>query len=211
MLTFCSNDYLGLAGDPRLARALARGAERYGTGSGAAHLVTGHSAAHQALEEELAAFTGRPRALLFSTGYMANLGVIGALTGRGDSVLADRLDHASLIDGGLLSGARFHRYAHADVAALDSRLPAGRGKKLVATDGVFSMDGDLAPLPRLAEVCRRHGAWLMVDDAHGLGVLGDGGRGSLVAFRPGPRRGACAHGHAGQGLWYLRCLRGRQR
>ena len=182
ILAFCSNDYLGLAADPRVTAALVRGAEAYGAGSGAAHLVTGHSAAHHALEEELAEFTGRPRALLFSTGYMANLGVIGALVGRGDSIWEDRLDHASLIDGGLLSGARFHRYAHADAAALETRLAAASGEQFVATDGVFSMDGDLAPLPQLAALCRRHGAWLMVDDAHGLGVVGHRGRGSLAHF-----------------------------
>lgn len=182
MLAFCSNDYLGLATDPRVTAALVRGAGTYGVGSGAAHLVTGHSAAHHALEDELAEFTGRPRALLFSTGYMANLGVIGALVGRGDSVCEDRLNHASLIDGGLLSGARFHRYVHADAVSLESRLTVGHGEQLVATDGVFSMDGDLAPLPRLAALCRRYGARLMVDDAHGLGVLGPEGRGSLAHF-----------------------------
>ena len=180
MLAFCSNDYLGLAGDARVADAMVRGVETYGVGSGAAHLVTGHVAAHHALEEELAEFTGRPRAVLFSTGYMANLGVIGALAGRGDSVFADRLNHASLIDGALLSGARFRRYAHADTAALEARMAGAGGERLVATDGVFSMDGDVAPLPDLVKTCRRHGAWLMVDDAHGLGVLGDGGRGSLA-------------------------------
>lgn len=182
MLSFCSNDYLGLAGDPRVQAAFVRGAEAYGVGSGAAHLVTGHSAAHHALEEELAAFTGRPRALLFSTGYMANLGVITALTGRGDTVLEDRLNHASLIDGGLLSGARFRRYAHGDAQALDALLAEARGESLVATDGVFSMDGDVAPLPALADLCRHRDAWLLVDDAHGLGVLGDGGRGTLAHF-----------------------------
>ena len=182
LLAFCSNDYLGLAADPRLAAAMQRGLSRYGAGSGAAHLVTGHSAAHHALEEELAEFTGRERALLFSTGYMANLGVVTALTGRGDSVFEDRLNHASLIDGGLLSGARFRRYAHRDVAALGRRLGEAGGERLVATDGVFSMDGDLAPLPALAATCGEHGAWLLVDDAHGLGVLGAGGRGSLAHF-----------------------------
>ena len=182
VLAFCSNDYLGLAADSRVAVALRRGIDTWGVGSGAAHLVTGHSAAHHALEEELAEFTGRPRALLFSTGYMANLGVIGALAGRGDSVFEDRLNHASLIDGGLLSAARFRRYAHGDVAALDRELGDARGERLVVTDGVFSMDGDLAPLPELAATCRRHGAWLMVDDAHGLGVLGEQGRGSLAHY-----------------------------
>jgi 8-amino-7-oxononanoate synthase len=166
VLAFCSNDYLGLAADPRVRAAFVHGVETYGTGSGAA----------------LAAFTGRPRALLFSTGYMANVGVIGALVGRGDTVFEDRLNHASLIDGGLLSGARFRRYPHVDAVSLAAQLAGGRGEKLVTTDSVFSMDGDLAPLPGLAEVCREHGAWLMVDDAHGLGVLGKEGRGSLAHF-----------------------------
>jgi 8-amino-7-oxononanoate synthase len=178
MLAFCSNDYLGLADHPLVTAALARGAERWGVGSGAAHLVSGHSAAHQALEEELADFLGRPRALLFSTGYMANLGVVAALAGRGDWVYEDRLAHASLIDGALLSRARLRRYPHGDAAALD-RLARARPPRLIATDGVFSMDGDLAPLPALAETARRAGAWLLVDDAHGIGVLGREGRGSL--------------------------------
>ncbi|MCP5429124.1 MAG: 8-amino-7-oxononanoate synthase [Chromatiaceae bacterium] len=181
MLAFCSNDYLGLAADPRLAEALTRGAARYGTGSGAAHLISGHSQAHHALEEELAAFTGRQRALLFSTGYMANLGVISALLGRGDSLFEDRLNHASLIDGGLLARARLRRYAHADADALAGQLDGAAGRRLVATDGVFSMDGDVAPLPELTTVCTGQGAWLMVDDAHGIGVLGPQGRGSVAA------------------------------
>ncbi|MDX1657035.1 MAG: 8-amino-7-oxononanoate synthase [Candidatus Competibacteraceae bacterium] len=178
-LAFCSNDYLGLAADPRPAAAFRLAAERYGVGAGAAHLVNGHSREHHALEEELADFTGRPRALLFSTGYMANLGVMAALCGRGDTVLEDRLNHASLLDGGLLSGARLLRYAHADPQSLAARLEQAAGEVLVATDGVFSMDGDLAPLGELASLARKHGAWLLVDDAHGLGVLGREGRGSL--------------------------------
>ena len=183
MLSFCSNDYLGLAGHPRVVEALQQGAARYGAGSGAAHLVTGHSLAHHQLEEELAAFTDRPRALLFSTGYMANLGIMSALLGRGDTVYQDRLNHASLIDGGLLSRARLRRYRHADSAALQQQMQQqSGGEALVASDGVFSMDGDIAPLPQLSAVCRRQGAWLLVDDAHGFGVLGDGGRGSLEHF-----------------------------
>lgn len=175
---FCSNDYLGLANHPELIRAMQRGADLYGAGSGSAHLVCGHSAAHHALEEELAEFTGRPRALLFSTGYMANLGVISALLSRGDAVFEDRLNHASLIDGGLLCGARFQRYAHADTAALKNKLGATKaGRKLVASDGVFSMDGDEAPLADLAHTAREADAWLMVDDAHGFGVLGRTGGG----------------------------------
>ncbi len=180
-LAFCANDYLGLAADPRLAEAMRRGIARYGVGSGAAHLICGHSRAHHDLEEELAEFTGRERALLFSTGYMANLGVISGLLGRGDCVFEDRLNHASLIDGGLLSRAHLRRYAHSDCAALAVQLAGASGDALVATDGVFSMDGDVAPLPELATVCRAAGAWLMVDDAHGLGVLGTQGQGSVAA------------------------------
>jgi 8-amino-7-oxononanoate synthase len=182
MLSFCSNDYLGLAADPRVAKAFKRGVDRYGSGSGAAHLVTGHSEAHQALEYDLAEFTGRDRALLFSSGYMANLGVLCALLGRGDSVLEDRLNHASLIDAGLLSGARFQRYPHLNTEAAASRLGKAKGGKMLVTDAVFSMDGDLADLPELARVCTREQAWLMVDDAHGLGVLGAKGAGSLEHF-----------------------------
>lgn len=182
VVAFCSNDYLGLAGDPRVAEALARGARRYGAGSGAAHLVIGHGTPHHALEEELAAFVDRPRALLFSTGYMANLGAIGALTGRGDTVLEDRLNHASLIDGATLSRARLRRYPHRDAEALRRQLAEATGEVLVATDGVFSMDGDLAPLPALAAACAGRGAWLMVDDAHGLGVVGPEGRGTAARF-----------------------------
>ncbi|WP_367027074.1 8-amino-7-oxononanoate synthase [Methylococcus sp. ANG] len=183
MVNFCSNDYLGLANHPAVAEAFRRGVDRWGVGSGASHLVCGHSAAHHALEEELAEFTGRPRALLFSTGYMANLGVVSALAGRGDAVFEDRLNHASLLDGGLLSGARFQRYPHADARALEAALAQSRAQtRLVVTDGVFSMDGDLAPLPELARVARNGRAWLMVDDAHGLGVLGAEGRGILEHF-----------------------------
>ena len=183
VLAFCSNDYLGLADHPEVVAAFKRAADEYGVGAGAAHLVNGHTRVHHALEEELAAFTGRERALLFSTGYMANLGLAQALVGRGDAVFEDRLNHASLLDAGLLSGARFARYAHADATDLDRRLQGREGgESLVLTDGVFSMDGDLAPLPELAQVSQRHGAWLMVDDAHGLGVLGAGGRGSLEHF-----------------------------
>jgi len=180
LLAFCSNDYLGLARDRRVAESLARAARVHGTGSGASHLITGHHREHHALEEELAAFTGRERALLFSTGYMANLGLVTALVGRGDLVLEDRANHASLLDAGLLSGARFARFAHGDAAAVGERLARRSARRaLVLTDGVFSMDGDLAPLPALAAACRRSGAWLVVDDAHGLGVLGPTGRGTL--------------------------------
>ncbi len=179
IVNFCSNDYLGLANHPAVIEAFKKGAERYGVGSGSAHLICGHSSAHYALEEELASFTGRDRALLFSTGYMANIGTISALTGRGDTVLEDRLNHASLLDGGLSSGALFKRYAHADTAHLDRLLAKAEGNKLIVTDGVFSMDGDTAPLIGLSDLAKRHDAWLMVDDAHGFGVLGEHGGGLL--------------------------------
>jgi 8-amino-7-oxononanoate synthase len=201
MLTFCSNDYLGLANHPDVVAAFKAGAEQWGVGSGAAHLVSGHTAAHHALEEELAEFTGRPRALLFSTGYMANQGVITALLGRGDAVYEDRLNHASLIDGGLLSRAKFQRFPHADADALRERLQQQQnGEALVATDGVFSMDGDLAPLPALAALCRQHNAWLLVDDAHGLGVLGHQGRGTLDHFGLGLEEVPILMGTLGKGF-----------
>ena len=181
-LNFCSNDYLGLAGDPRVVAAFREAADRWGVGSGASHLVCGHQRPHQQLEEALAAHTGRQRALLFSTGYMANLGAVTALVGRGDALFQDRLNHASLLDAGLLSGARFRRFAHGDAAALAGQLARSDAQqKLVITDGVFSMDGDQAPLPDYLDACERHDAWLMVDDAHGLGVLDEAGRGSLFA------------------------------
>jgi len=177
-VAFCSNDYLGLASHPAVIDSFRRGVETYGVGSGASHLIYGHSQEHHALEEELAAFTGRPRTLLFSTGYMANLGTIRALVEKGDHVLEDRLNHASLLDGGMASDARCQRYRHSDIADLAKRLAKiESGRKLVVTDGVFSMDGDLAPLPELAKTCRQHDAWLMVDDAHGFGVLGESGGG----------------------------------
>jgi 8-amino-7-oxononanoate synthase len=178
---FCSNDYLGLANHPDVVAAFKRGAEGYGVGSGASHLVCGHSRAHHALEEELAAFVNRPRALLFSTGYMANLGAVSALVGRNDVVLEDRLNHASLLDAAQLSGARLQRYLHCDIASLEQHLAKQQSKRrLIATDGVFSMDGDVAPLKTLADVAARNDAWLMVDDAHGLGVVGAGGRGVVA-------------------------------
>lgn len=181
MLAFCSNDYLGLAGEPQLAQALREGAERWGVGSGASHLVSGHYAVHEALEARLAAFVGCERALYFSTGYMANSGVIPALVGRGDAIFADRLNHASLVDGALLSRAELHRYPHADLDALARRLEAsGARRKLIVTDSVFSMDGDVAPLAALLALAERFDCWLMVDDAHGFGVLGPHGRGALA-------------------------------
>jgi 8-amino-7-oxononanoate synthase len=205
LLSFCSNDYLGLANHPEVVKAFKRGADTYGVGAGAAHLINGHTRAHHALEEELAGFTGRPRALLFSTGYMANLGVVSALAGRRDVVLGDRLNHASLIDAGLLSGARVQRYLHADPASLAKHLqkftasnPATR--TLIVTDGVFSMDGDLAPLPELAALAQLHQAWLMVDDAHGLGVLGAQGRGTLSHFQLETRQVPILMGTLGKAL-----------
>ncbi|MGZ8227163.1 MAG: 8-amino-7-oxononanoate synthase [Methylococcaceae bacterium] len=182
VINFCSNDYLGLANHPAVVQAFRNAADNYGVGSGSAHLICGHSSAHHALEEELAAFTGRERALLFSTGYMANVGVINALVGRGDTVFEDRLNHASLLDGGLSSGAKFKRYAHADAAHLNTLLAQATGNKLIVTDGVFSMDGDFAPLPALAQTAKNHNAWLMVDDAHGLGVIGPQGGGLLEYY-----------------------------
>ncbi|WP_336366265.1 8-amino-7-oxononanoate synthase [Marinobacter sp. C2H3] len=180
-LSFCSNDYLGLANHPATRDALVSALSETGLGGAASHLICGHHDAHHHLEERLAAFTRRESALLFSTGYMANLGVISALAGRGDTVFSDRLNHASIIDGCLLSRATVQTYPHGDVATLAAKLSATPGHKLVVTDGVFSMDGDVAPLKELARVCRRYDALLMVDDAHGLGVLGPQGRGSVLA------------------------------
>jgi len=180
---FCSNDYLGLAAHPDLVRALQEGAGRYGAGAGASHLILGHSVAHHALETALAEFVELPRALLFSTGYMANIGIVTALLGRGDAVFADKLNHASLNDAALLSRAGFRRYPHLDLNALEKMLAAsGARRKLVVTDAVFSMDGDIAPVPELLALCERYDAWLMLDDAHGFGVLGRDGRGVLTHF-----------------------------
>ncbi len=183
LISFCSNDYLGLANDPALIEAACAGAKTWGVGSGASHLVSGHQRPHLALEEKLARFTGFPRALLFSTGYMANLGIVPALAGRGDAIFADRLNHASLIDAVQLSRADSQRYPHGDVAALERLLTASNAKrKIILTDAVFSMDGDVAPLPALLELAERFDAWLVIDDAHGFGVLGEHGRGSLAHF-----------------------------
>jgi len=182
LLNFCSNDYLGLANHPEVIRAMQDGVTKWGVGGGASHLVIGHSGPHHELEEALAEFTGRPRALLFSTGYMANLAAVTALVGQGDTVLEDRLNHASLLDSGLLSGARFSRYLHNDAESLGKRLGKAEGSTLVVTDGVFSMDGDLAELPALCAQARRHGAWMMVDDAHGFGALGASGAGVVEHF-----------------------------
>ncbi len=183
LISFCSNDYLGLANDPALVAAACAGARAWGVGSGASHLVSGHLEAHAVLEQKLADFTGFARALLFSTGYLANLGSVPALVGRGDAVFADRLNHASLIDAVQLSRADSQRYPHADLAALERLLAASTARrKLILTDAVFSMDGDLAPLPGLLALAERFDAWLLVDDAHGFGVLGRNGRGSVDHF-----------------------------
>lgn len=183
-LNFCSNDYLGLANHPAVVDAMQQATAEYGAGSGASHLVNGHSHYHHALEEALATFTGRDRALLFSTGYMANMGVISALVGRGDTVFEDRLNHASLIDGGLLSRAQFKRFRHNDCEHLETLLekPDHKSRRLVVVDGVFSMDGDIAPLPELAELCQHFNTHLMVDDAHGFGVFGENGGGCAEHF-----------------------------
>ncbi|WP_095092515.1 8-amino-7-oxononanoate synthase [Pseudomonas sp. Irchel 3A5] len=182
LLAFCNNDYLGLANHPEIIAAWQAGADKWGVGGGSSHLVIGHSSPHHELEEALAELTGRPRALLFSNGYMANLGAVTALVGQGDTVLEDRLNHASLLDAGLLSGARFSRYLHNDAHSLSGRLEKAVGDTLVVTDGVFSMDGDIADLPTLAQTAKAKGAWLMVDDAHGFGPLGANGGGIVEHF-----------------------------
>ena len=186
VLNFAANDYLGLAGNADIARALAEGAQQWGAGSGASHLVSGHLAPHERFEAEIAAFTGFERALTFSTGYLANLAVTPTLAGRGDAVFADKLNHASLIDAMQLAkanGADVQRYPHNDVAALERQLAASTAaRKVIVTDAVFSMDGDLAPLPLIFALAERYDAWLVVDDAHGFGVLGPHGEGSLAHF-----------------------------
>ncbi|CAK0764222.1 8-amino-7-oxononanoate synthase [Gammaproteobacteria bacterium] len=201
VLNFSSNDYLGLANHPAVVEAFVTGARRYGVGAGAAHLVTGHRTPHHALEEELATFTGRPRALLFSTGYMANLGIMGTLFGRHDRIYEDRLNHASLLDAAGYAGAPLTRYPHADTTVLEERLmQASPGReRLVVSDGVFSMDGDLAPLPELAAIARRYGAWLMVDDAHGIGILGEG-RGTVAHYGLGSEEVPILMGTLGKAL-----------
>lgn len=180
LLSFCSNDYLGLASHPEIIRAATDAMPHTGLGGAASHLICGHHDGHHQLEARLAEFTGRSSALFFSTGYMANMGVISALAGRGDTIFSDRLNHASIIDGCILSRARVRRYPHSDMAALADMLAVTGGHKLVVTDGVFSMDGDIAPLKELAALCRAHDALLVVDDAHGVGVIGPRGRGSVA-------------------------------
>jgi 8-amino-7-oxononanoate synthase len=188
-LSFCSNDYLGLANHPKLIATMQAAAGDSGVGSGASNLITGHHRYHDNLEKQLAKFVQMPAALVFSTGYMANIGVLGALVGRGDAIFADKLNHACLNDGGYYSLAEFHRFAHNDVAALEKLLKASTAKhKLIAVDAVFSMDGDIAPMPEYLALCEAYDAYLYVDDAHGFGVLGKNGRGSLSHFkRKSPR------------------------
>ena len=176
--SFCSNDYLGLAGHPDVIQAYHDGLDNFGAGSGASHLVSGHMTPHHALEEELAAFTGRSRALVFSSGFMANVGIITTLVGKSDAIFEDRLNHASLLDGGLFSGAYFKRFPHRDYVALEKLLgDSEMQKELVISDGVFSMDGDMADLEKLVSVCKKNDALVMLDDAHGFGVLGSKGGG----------------------------------
>jgi len=185
LIAFASNDYLGLANDAAVVAAARDAASRWGVGAGASPLVCGHFTPHEALEAELAAWVAPcagARALTFSTGYLANLAILSALAGRRDAIFADKLNHACLNDGALLARAHFSRYPHRDVAALERALAASQAPlKIIATDAVFSMDGDLAPLPRLLELADAHDAWLVVDDAHGFGVLGEG-RGTLAHF-----------------------------
>ncbi|MDP1597120.1 MAG: 8-amino-7-oxononanoate synthase [Methylotenera sp.] len=182
-LSFCSNDYLGLANHPSLIAAMQQAAADSGVGSGASNLITGHHRYHDALEKQLAQFVDLPAALLFSTGYMANIGVIGALMGRGDAVFADKLNHACLNDGAYFSHAEFQRFPHNDVKALEKLLQASTAKhKLIAADAVFSMDGDIAPIPEYLALCEKYDAYLYMDDAHGFGVLGEHGKGSLSHF-----------------------------
>jgi len=177
---FSSNDYLGLANHPDVIKAFQHAAGQYGVGSGSAHLICGHSAEHHALEEELADFTGRQRALVFSTGYMANMGAIASLVGKNDEVFQDKLNHASLIDGALISGAQFKRYPHGDLKRLGQLLAQSTSKKkLIASDGVFSMDGDEANVVELASMAQQSTSLLMIDDANGIGVLGQRGGGLL--------------------------------
>lgn len=188
LLSFASNDYLGLAQDARIVRVMQDVANEWGIGATAAHLLGGHRQPHQELEQEIADWLGYPRALLFSTGMMANLGVLAALLGRGDICVQDRLNHASLIDGARISGCDLRRYAHADVAAAERQLQSKADcAALLASDGVFSMDGDIAPLTELAALCAREQATLMIDDAHGIGVIGPQGRGAVAAAGLGPQ------------------------
>ena len=184
LLNFSANDYLGLANHPEVVASFKLAADEFGVGGGSSHLVNGHSYHHHQLELEIAEFCGRARALLFCSGYMANVGVINALVSKGDEVFQDKLNHASLLEGGLLSGATFRRYLHDDAASLEAKLTRSKAaKKLVVSDAVFSMDGNIANLPKLVDVTSRHDAWLMIDDAHGIGCIGDTGGGCSEKYR----------------------------
>ena len=212
LLNFCSNDYLGLAGDSRVREAFKAGVDKWGVGAGASHLVCGHTAAHEELEEALAAFTGRPRALLFSNGYAANLGVINALLSTGDRVFEDRLNHASLLDGGWISRAEFNWYGHRDLIDLQAQLAsydAEDRRTLIVSDGTFSMDGDICPLQEMIPLAQRHAAWIMIDDAHGFGVHGKQGRGLVDPEKFTTSRCADIDGDAGQGAGNIWRVRGR--
>lgn len=201
VLSFCSNDYLGLANHPKIRAAFKSAVDQYGVGSGSAHLVNGHSQEHHMLEQELAEFTGRDSAVLFSTGYMANLGVVSAFMSRGDFIYSDRLNHASLVDAVKLSSAKLIRYPHNDMSALQRKIENRKidsfpennknskkvdnknENKMILTDSVFSMDGDLADIAKLVTISQHHNAWLMLDDAHGFGVLGKNGAGIVEEAR----------------------------
>ena len=184
VMSYASNDYLGLANHPKVVEAAMRGLKRYGLGAGSSHMVSGHMRAHHELEEKLADYIELPKALLFSSGYAANIGILTALAGRGDTICADKLNHACLTDGALLSRANFKRYPHCDLAKLEMLLAdtKGAGRKLIVTDAVFSMDGDIAPLPELLKLAEQYDALLVIDDAHGFGVLGYRGKGALEHF-----------------------------
>lgn len=189
LINFCSNDYLGLANHPEIICAFKNATDEFGVGSGSSHLVCGHSQYHHQLEQALAEYTGRDRAIIFSTGYMANLGVINALLGKSDFIFEDKLNHASLLDAGLLSGARFQRFLHNDIEDLERKLAkAEGGRKLIVVDSVFSMDGDIAPLVELSQLATRYDAMLMADDAHGFGVLGESGAGSAEHLQLGQQQ-----------------------
>lgn len=185
-LNFCSNNYLGLADDPRLIEAAVESLKSEGFGSGASRLVCGNLSAHERLEEECARFKGTEDCLVFTSGYMANVGIISGLFERGDVIFSDRLNHASIIDGSQLSGAEFKRYPHADIHKLEEMLPeaavAGFKKKVIITDSVFSMDGDIAPLDKIVELARRYDSLVMIDEAHAFGVLGEHGKGAAELF-----------------------------
>ena len=184
VMAYASNDYLGLANHPKVVDAAMRALKRYGLGAGASHMVSGHMRAHHELEEKLGDYIGLPKALLFPSGYMANMGILTALAGRGDTIFADKLNHACLNDGALLSRANFKRYPHCNLVKLEAMLgeSKGAGRKLIVTDAVFSMDGDIAPLPELLKLAETYDAVLVIDDAHGFGVLGYRGKGSLEHF-----------------------------